>query len=662
MFAFKNIIVPAVCLLLLHSCKSKDQKDTGPTISTGKTVELLNEKVDESGILYVEKAGDSLDGLLMYVPDAAFAGSHRFNISYAPITSHELGDDFNPVSPLITISCGGGFSDSIITMEIPVHLKPGQFAMGFLYDERTGKLEGMPLLKLEKDRVVIALRNFSHSMSVKGSPVAAQAAIPDAEPVAKIVMSAVDEKSLLDKYDSGFRPGVDDCPSVNRGSVLEPGGHCSGQSQLMMWYYENKKKKGSPGLFSLLEADGGLPTPDLWQDDTKAIRFSSLMQNAERNRSIARRVDDAGYALAGILATDLMTLYAFSYAIRLTGEPQFIEIREDGFSSAGHAMVVYKVENNILYIADPNFPGNKTRRVIFDENIDKFLSYNSARNADEPALNFKDFFYIGSTALVSPSVAEKFWEDMEAGNLGEDKFPVYTIRAYNNKEFVPFEDGFTTEEYGNVISFSVECSIPVELVAYENTEALPVLAEKVLPGENGKYIAEYSFKVKPGEFRIGICIRDFGNKKWIGFKWANVNIKNTKKEDRPRTDFKPPHGDLAVVIKVNGMRFELEKCSFSISGNSFVLDGPAGADKYRISIRTDSFHGEDEYNDVSFNWSSNQPGEQYGDYLNKKNGYLHISKWGEGKMEGVFNCEAYDDYHKKTVKAEGFFAYKSPEQ
>lgn len=641
---------------LFTGCNSKDSAAGGPTIFTGKTVELANEKIGESGILYIEKPGDSLDGMLMYIPDRGFAASRRFRVSYEPITSHDLGPDFNPISPLITISCGGGFSDSVITMEIPIRLPEGHFAMGFLYDDRTGKLEGMPILKLEKDRIVVALRNFSHSTSRKGSPLAAQAGGGEPEEVSKIVMSAVTEKKLLDPYDSGFKPGVDDSPATNHGSIITPKGFCSGQSQLMMWYYSHKKKNGSPGLFTAMEADGGLPTPGFWQDDTKAILLSSLIQDEEENSLLLRELRGF-FAIGGILATDLLTLYAFQYAIRLTKEPQYIAIAEEVTAKEGHAILVYKTEKDVLYIADPNKPGDKSRKVFFDRTLDKFLYYNGAVRANAPVIPYKSFTYMGSRALVSHDGIESLWKKMEAGKLKSEKLPEFTLKAYNKTAYVPFEDGFRTEENGDALSLSAECSVPVQIIAYLGTYPLPALSHDVKRGNGNSFTAEGSFRLTAGKHRVGVYIVDFATKEWIGFRWVNMEIEKEKEHARPRSDHKPLQGDLSVIVTINGERFELVKSSFGI-GETFMLTSDSGDLPYKLRLSIRDWKGKGEYTNAVINWMSRRD-KDAGDYLDK-NGKITIATWGEGKLEGLFSFEAYDDYYKRTVKGEGFFWHKSP--
>jgi len=62
--------------------------------------------------------------------------------------------------------------------------------------------------------------------------------------------------------------------------------------------------------------------------------------------------------LAGV--DDDLTYKAFAYSILLTGEPQEAGIFNTTVGG-GHDMICYRVENNTLYIADPNYPGEKQR-------------------------------------------------------------------------------------------------------------------------------------------------------------------------------------------------------------------------------------------------------------------------------------------------------------
>ena len=121
---------------------------------------------------------------------------------------------------MITVDNGGGYSDELMYVKVPVKVPEGYFAMGFLYDEKTKQLEGMPLVASDANSITVATRHFS-----------------------SFFISMI-EKALLKKdIDSGFCPGIDDWQFTNYGSYIAPGGHCEGQSLSAMWYYCTQSRR-----------------------------------------------------------------------------------------------------------------------------------------------------------------------------------------------------------------------------------------------------------------------------------------------------------------------------------------------------------------------------------------------------------------------------------
>ena len=91
----------------------------------------------------------------------------------------------------------------------------------------------------------------------------------------------------------------------------------------------------------------------------------------------------------------------FAYSMQATGEPQLVNIRSN--AGGGHAMVVYKIKDGQLYVADPNYPGNPDRRIEYANG--KFSPYNSGANAEEIALGngkaYEKIMYYAKTTVVS---------------------------------------------------------------------------------------------------------------------------------------------------------------------------------------------------------------------------------------------------------------------
>lgn len=624
-------------MLLLFSCKSKDKKNV-PTIVTGKSVELLNTKANELGIVYAEKPGDPLDGFMMFVPDPEFAANRRFKISYEPVTSHSFGDAFDPVSPLITISCGGGFSDSIITMEIPIHLNEGQFAMGFLYNEQEGKLEGMPLLKLEKDRVVVALRNFSHSKEMKGSKVAAQVGDLTDE-VVKLIVSTINEDKLQEGMESGFNPGVDDMPNVNCGTFLNRNGICDGQSQAMLWYYDNKKMNGAPALYQLLDNDGGIPTPNCHFDDRKAMMFASYLQTETKDYYLPFFWLMRAYNVQlGSLLGDKMTLRAFAYAILVTKQPQYVAIAQ--LEGNSHAMVIYKVKGNEMYVADPNFPGDKGRRIVYDPGAGRFKPYSSKVNSESPGVDFISFFYYGKTALHSYHYAEKYWKKVEDGTIGKGEYPEVKINVTEKKngELVTRElpDDYQFKKTEGLEPFLIANAEGYEgrTLFCDTTGHFSFRQEDILNGKTGKQM-------------IGICLYDNDIfSRWAGFKWAKINI--MEEEQEPNA---PVNGELPIRVDFGGSSIQLEECEFTIEGKSFVLTGHDKEVLYGLTINVKNWHGVGDYENVYSSSLSGIADPVKGTYTSET-GTVTISKWGNGRLEGVF------EFTVNGVRISGYFEYR----
>lgn len=89
--------------------------------------------VDASGAtLKVDKPGDPLDGLSITVPAGANAQLTTFHVSYQPIQRHGLGEDFEPIVPMILVENGGAYSAEVMEVRIPVKIGANYFAMPFV--------------------------------------------------------------------------------------------------------------------------------------------------------------------------------------------------------------------------------------------------------------------------------------------------------------------------------------------------------------------------------------------------------------------------------------------------------------------------------------------------------------------------------------------------
>ena len=193
-------------------------------LAFGTTTKLAGETVSpQGGTLVIEKSGSSLDGMQLTVPEGAYEAETTFDITETEIKTHDLGDLFTPVTPLITVENGHGFAAVPMQLTIPIKIADDEFAMGFYYDRETGTLEGIPATELTNGSITLLTRHFS-----------------------EIVVSKVRTDRIMDEVDTGFRPGRDDIQVPNYGSWLNPGGHCAGQTfcNIVYWKYHKAGRAG----------------------------------------------------------------------------------------------------------------------------------------------------------------------------------------------------------------------------------------------------------------------------------------------------------------------------------------------------------------------------------------------------------------------------------
>lgn len=375
------------------------------TLTTGAAIDVATRSAAAGGALAldVQTPGHPLDGFRLAVPAGSYRDARTFRVSCAPITGMTFAE-VRPASPLITIDNGGGYSRELMRVRIPVAVAADEFAMGFYYDAGSGQLEGLPLLAADAASVTVATRHFSSIFA------------------SAVKLAVLDHLIVTGKIDSGFRPGVDDWQFPNEGSYLEPGGHCAGQSLSALWYYVNRPDGPAVTLHDRYDRNGLRPgTPDFWLDDNRSYRLASVVQNAIDWGSWQNQLMTAA---AGV--SDPLTLRAFAYAMLVTGEPQEAGIFSD---TGGHDMIVYRIAENTLYIADPNYPGNNDRRIVYDPARGRFQPYHSAANAREIEAGYDTVYdtiqYAAKSATLDWGVIAAQWRKMKEGTVGNGLFPAY---------------------------------------------------------------------------------------------------------------------------------------------------------------------------------------------------------------------------------------------
>jgi len=471
---------------------SRPPRPTG-SLTTGLEIPLALETVEPSGgTVTVDKPGDPLDGMEIQVPAGAYPDSQQFAVSSAPVDGHDFGEYFTPATPLISIRNASDYSGELMTVTIPVEVPQDHFAMAFYYDDAAGTLEGIPFNGMDEHSITVVTRHFSD-----------------------IIVSIIDNTLLDDllktDIDSHFRPGIDDWQFTNYGSYIAKGGHCAGQSATELWYFCEQPDGKDLTLYNRYDNNGVKPaTPDLWQDDSYGYRLASTVQKDINWDSfgVTFQVEMTG-------ADDELMWKAFAYSIQMSGEPQFVGIVSN--AGDGHAMVVYRVHKNELYIADPNYPGNTGRRIEYSGGA--FKPYNSGANAEEiKAGNGKAYErigYCGKTAMVDWNVLDARWNEFKAGTIGNDRFPQYhyVIHHDNGSEDL-LVDNYESQD--KKVHIWIKSDFPTDRAIYRNGTIIE-------PDMNGKY------ELEEGNNLIGMYMKGDANNnpqspayRYVDFQYFNI--------------------------------------------------------------------------------------------------------------------------------------------
>lgn len=498
-------------LLAPLACSENPVGPSRPAIVAGQSTVLLVESVSQGGgIVSVDRPGDALDGLEIDVPIDAYDEPRTIRIASSPIERHELGADFNPLTPLISISNGGGYADAPMTITIPCTVPDGHFAMAFVYDRETRSLEGMPLAAVADSSITVMTSHFAFSSIASLDKTTGGIEVGESE----IVVSSIPESRLDEPFNSGFVPGVDDWQFTNYGSYVYSG-HCAGQSSTMMWYYSDRKeRRGDPPLYGRFDNDGGRTTPKIWADDVAGYRFCGLAQvELPWNtwfQSALKRIEST--------LSEKVTYNLFAYSIRLTKQPQFVHVLQSPSDvTGGHAMVIYKIANGNLYIADPNYPSRTDRWVEFSR--DRFLPYYSGPNASQLGVAYKTFYYLAQSSIINSSLFKQRWAEVIEGSIAQEKFPSYRIHArVGNGPMIPLVDEFETET--GLFEVDVRADVPLKVTAVYDDD------------ENRVSFANDLVKLPFGEHLLGFHVTDMENR-WVGFEWITVRSKDDATIDPP---------------------------------------------------------------------------------------------------------------------------------
>lgn len=521
----KHILVLLIpSLLLIISCKDSDNPvnpgNGGDKITTGDVVNLTTQSIGiGGGTITISKPGDPLDEFEMTIPPNSFSQSQSFQISYAPIVKHQLGENFNPISPMIKISCDESFSSHAIKIKIPIKLPANHFASGFFYNENTQTLEIIPSIELTDSSITVIIQSLSSNKKLGKSSVDAKMNLI----ISSIIESALDNGAVLS---TGFEPGYDDWEFQNSGSYVFPGGHATGQSMSAIYYYYEKKLKGNGDplyhKFDLINDKSTLP-PKLWQDNPRGIRLASVMSHECIAEWDANPIPPE---VIEYLKNHTLVWKLFIHGIIVTGIPQIIAVVRTSAVIVALAMVVYKVNlsEKKLYVSDPNYP-SQVGTIAFQNGV--LGPYKTKTKDGEPELLFDQVGFMGVSAVVKWSKLTERYNQFEDGTIGNDIFPSYKLYVESTSGG-ELTDGMTvTNPTLKIVCKSDKCESFIG--GTDKLQPIEIFNKDGDPITNGDFSNQgvAAINLNQGANKIGIYIQGIksdGNGYYVDFKWVTVNL------------------------------------------------------------------------------------------------------------------------------------------
>ena len=535
------ITLNVLFILFFRGCPDSSTnviKPNGGKIETGSTVESSNSTVGkEGGVISVKNANDSLNGLELTISKDAFSESRNIRISYAPISSHTFGENFNPVSPLITISNGGGYSNKLMYLRIPVKIPDGHIAMAFYYNKKNGLLEGIPTMAMDANSITIATRHFDVYTNTKTLKSKYFTEIMSEDEVADIVVSSIPISKIkgMEEISTDYEPGDDDWEFPNHGSYIASGGHCAGQSIASIWYYYNKRLEGESALYHKYDSPTIAYAKQRWEDNPYGYRLCSVVQN-DFDFDIPTFLDYWDNFIKD-KSKDSLGFYALCYSMLITKSPQLIFIRRDG---GGHCIVAHKVwvKDGEIWITDPNKPADRSRSVWFLDG--EFDPYSGAENATSSDRQYPWIGYGGTSAFINWQKISERWTEFENKTIGTKDFPDYSL-LYLDDEMN--EVDLTDEMKFNKDSITVLLKCPdceKELIVGTGIQAMYVYdaeGKEIASSVNNTDPGYAKFKLEPGKNTYGFYLT--GGKSisgeptkfktsYLDYKWIDIQLSMLK--------------------------------------------------------------------------------------------------------------------------------------
>jgi len=400
-----------------------------PPAST--VVVLDNAPIGPSGgTVTVDRDGSPLDGLRVILPQGAFAGTTSWTVTELREVRPVFPAGLTQVGPGIRIRNGQGFAEHPFIVQLPVRVGPGQVAAAMMRDPESGRLEVLPLIHRTDTSVSVLTQHLSANqmlLPASAGGLGASGGVSGAPTAGEVEVFTV-AAALADlngTLTTNFLPGRDDWEFANNGSVLTPGGYCTGATLSAIHHlYARTAQRGTlSGLYDSVSTHE--------YDNPRGVRLASVIQRDSRAETAAalqrQELDQYVLTSGGTLLTNAtswveMQLTNLAVAMK-AGGPQLLAIMPD--IGTGHALVAYQMtwltQSGLVGVSDPNYPGATNRAIQFQQHV--ITPYDGSDRQGGAPKEYTRLFHLGISALMPLGQLDGLWQAFDAGTIGDGRFP-----------------------------------------------------------------------------------------------------------------------------------------------------------------------------------------------------------------------------------------------
>jgi hypothetical protein len=276
------------------------------------------------------------------IPSNSFSQKVGWNVSYAPVESHSLGLEFLTLTPIIRVQAQFLYSNYWIKIRVPVNIPEGYFAMGFLIDEESGRLEGIPLYSTQPNEIVVATRLFSIASAAEFN----SSVIPSKYYSGSFVIAAIPLEKLksLSALTTDYNPELFRWDFVAEKTFGAPQGMANAMNLSSYWSYRQKTEpRHLPGNFTRI-------FPSDPRSNFNGIKVNSTLED-QFGITVQRFSRDFGENVSGILQ-----YYSACFALWVSGKPQFLILSDGQKFSLQLLTAMEPGTGNIKLITPVNIP------------------------------------------------------------------------------------------------------------------------------------------------------------------------------------------------------------------------------------------------------------------------------------------------------------------